>query len=64
MLVPLVGTPEAARAAVAASRYPPEGIRGAAGTRANRYGADLPRYFAEWNRQVLVACQVETRQAQ
>jgi 2-keto-3-deoxy-L-rhamnonate aldolase RhmA len=63
VLVPLVGTPEAARAAVAASRYPPEGIRGAAGTRANRYGADLPRYFAEWNRQVLVACQVETRQA-
>ncbi len=63
ILVPLVGTPDQAREAVAASRYPPDGIRGVAGTRANRYGADLPRYFAGWNRQVLVACQIETRQA-
>lgn len=61
ILVPLVGTPEHARAAVAASTYPPAGVRGVAGTRANRYGADLPQYFAEWNREVLVACQVETR---
>ena len=63
VLVPLVNTVEQARAAVAASKYPPEGIRGVAGTRANRYGGDLPQYFAEWNRQVLVACQIETGQA-
>ena len=63
VLVPLVETPEQARAAATASRYPPEGIRGVAGTRANRYGADLAAYFAEWNRQVLVSCQVETARA-
>jgi len=63
VLVPLVNDPEAARAAVAASKYPPDGIRGVAGTRANRYGADLPQYFAEWNRNVLVACQIETIRA-
>ncbi len=59
-VIPLVGTAEEARAAVAACRYPPEGIRGVAGTRASRYGADLPQYVAEWNREVLVVCQVET----
>lgn len=63
VLVPLVNTAEAARAAVAAAKFPPEGIRGVAGTRANRYGADLPEYFAAWNREVLVACQIETGQA-
>jgi 2-keto-3-deoxy-L-rhamnonate aldolase RhmA len=63
VLVPLVSTAEAARAAVAASRYPPDGIRGVAGTRASRYGADLPQYFASWNREVLVACQIETMEA-
>ena len=63
VLVPLVSTVEQARAVVAASTYPPEGIRGVAGTRASGYGADLPRYYAEWNRHVLVACQIETLQA-
>ncbi len=63
VLVPFVNTAEAARAAVAASQYPPDGIRGIAGTRANRFGADLSRYFANWNREVLVACQIETVQA-
>ncbi len=63
VLVPLVNTAEAARAAVAACKYPPDGIRGVAGTRANRFGADLSQYFATWNREVLVACQIETVQA-
>ena len=63
VLVPLVNTVDQARAAAAAARYPPEGVRGVAGTRVNRYGGDLPQYFAEWNRQVLVACQIETAQA-
>jgi 2-keto-3-deoxy-L-rhamnonate aldolase RhmA len=63
VVVPLVHTAAQAQAAVAASRYPPEGIRGVAGTRASRYGRDLPQYLAEWNRQVLVACQVETPEA-
>ncbi|MCS7172398.1 MAG: aldolase/citrate lyase family protein [Armatimonadetes bacterium] len=62
VIVPLVSSPEEARRAVLASRYPPEGIRGVAGTRASRYGLDLPAYFAAWNREALVICQVETVQ--
>ncbi|MDR5710252.1 MAG: aldolase/citrate lyase family protein [Armatimonadota bacterium] len=62
VIVPLVSSPEEARRAVLACRYPPEGIRGVAGTRASRYGLDLPEYFDAWNREVLVICQVETLQ--
>lgn len=63
VIVPLVNTAEQARAAVAACKYPPDGIRGVAGGRANRYGADLVQYVAEWNQQVVVICQLETRDA-
>ncbi|MGH2403391.1 MAG: HpcH/HpaI aldolase family protein [bacterium] len=62
-VVPLVNTQEQAQAAVAAAKYPPEGIRGVAGTRASRYGMDLPDYFARWNSQVMVICQIETAEA-
>ncbi len=60
VLVPMINTPDEARAAVAACKYPPEGSRGVAGTRVTRYGMDLPEYFAEWNKQVLVILQIET----
>ncbi|MDR7522802.1 MAG: aldolase/citrate lyase family protein [Armatimonadota bacterium] len=63
VIVPLVNTPEQAQAAVAAAKYPPDGIRGVAGTRVTRYGMDLPDYFKDWNEQVLVICQVETTEA-
>ncbi|HEX7125540.1 MAG TPA: aldolase/citrate lyase family protein [Thermodesulfobacteriota bacterium] len=63
VLVPMVNTAEEAAAAVAACRFPPEGIRGIAGTRASRYGLDAKRYFDEWNEDALVVVQVETREA-
>jgi len=63
VLVPLVNTAEEAAAAVAACKYPPEGIRGIAGTRASRYGLVLGDYFRTWNDNVLVGIQIETRQA-
>ncbi|MFN3285198.1 MAG: HpcH/HpaI aldolase family protein [bacterium] len=63
VVVPLVGSAEEARRVVAACRYPPDGIRGVAGTRASGYGTTLPEYFSTWNREVLIACQVETLQA-
>lgn len=63
VVIPLVNTAEQGAAAVMASRFPPEGIRGVAGSRANRYGADLVEYVREWNREVLVVCQLETAQA-
>lgn len=63
VVVPLVNTAEQAQAAVAAAKYPPEGIRGVAGTRVTRYGMDLPDYFTRWNSQVVVVCQIETAEA-
>ncbi|MEW6047509.1 MAG: aldolase/citrate lyase family protein [Bacillota bacterium] len=63
VLVPLVNSPVEARAAVAASRYPPQGIRGVAGSRASQYGRTLEKYYASWNENVLVGVQIETRPA-
>lgn len=63
VIVPLVNTVEEAQAAVASAMYPPRGTRGVAGSRINRYGADLEKYFATWNSQVLVICQIETAEA-
>lgn len=60
-LVPYVQTPEEARAAVAATRYPPQGIRGVAVThRANRYGR-VKDYFKRANDEICVLLQIETR---
>jgi 4-hydroxy-2-oxoheptanedioate aldolase len=62
-LVPYVQTPEEARAAVAATRYPPEGIRGVAVThRANQYGR-VKDYFKRANDEICVIVQIETRLA-
>jgi len=62
-LVPYVQTPEEARAAVAATRYPPQGIRGVAVThRANRYGR-VKDYFKRANDEICLLVQIETRLA-
>jgi 2-keto-3-deoxy-L-rhamnonate aldolase RhmA len=61
VLVPLVESVEQARAIVAACKFPPEGTRGIAGTRAARFGLDLKAYVESWNRDVIVAVQIETR---
>ncbi len=63
LLVPFVQTAEEARAAVAATRYPPQGLRGVAvTTRANRFGR-VPDYFAQANREICVLVQLESRLA-
>jgi 2-dehydro-3-deoxyglucarate aldolase len=60
-LIPFVETAEQARAAVAATRYPPAGVRGVSvSQRSNRYGA-VPDYFASINEQVAVVVQIESR---
>jgi 4-hydroxy-2-oxoheptanedioate aldolase len=60
LLVPFVQTPEEAAAAVAATRYPPHGVRGVAGgTRASRYGL-AKDYFEKANAEIAVLVQVET----
>ena len=62
LLVPMVDTPEQARALVQACRYPPDGIRGMAGARASRWGR-LARYPLEANAQICLLVQAETRLA-
>ena len=61
LLVPMVDTPEQARALVAATRYPPEGVRGvgAAVARASRWGARRD-YLHEANGEVCLLVQAET----
>ncbi len=64
ILVPMVDTPEQARAAVAACRHPPEGVRGmgAAMARAAMYGFDQD-YVERANAEVSVWVQAESRAA-
>ena len=63
LLVPYVQAPEQAALAVAATRYPPRGIRGVASAhRANRYGR-IPDYFARADEEMCVLAQLETRAA-
>jgi 2-keto-3-deoxy-L-rhamnonate aldolase RhmA len=63
VMFPFVQTADEAQRAVAATRYPPEGIRGMAGTsRATRYGT-TPNYFRSANGNIGVIVQIETPQA-
>lgn len=63
LLVPFVQNAEEARKAVAATRYPPHGIRGVATTaRASRFGR-VKDYLKTANEQICVLVQVETLDA-
>jgi 4-hydroxy-2-oxoheptanedioate aldolase len=60
LLIPYVQTPEEARAAVAATRYPPAGVRGVAVThRGNRYGR-VKDYYKRIGEETCVLVQIET----
>jgi 4-hydroxy-2-oxoheptanedioate aldolase len=63
LLAPLVNSAEEAERLVKFAMYPPEGIRGAGPGRAARYGMNLPDYINTANRELLIAVQVETREA-
>jgi 4-hydroxy-2-oxoheptanedioate aldolase len=63
LLVPFVQNASEAARAVAATRYPPLGIRGvSAAPRANRYGT-VPNYHRRAHEDICVIVQVETRAA-
>ena len=63
LLVPFVQNADEARAAVAATRYPPEGTRGMAGmSRASRFGT-TPNFLATANENVTLIVQLETEEA-
>lgn len=60
LLVPFVQDADEARRAVAACRYPPEGVRGMAGmSRAAKFGT-VPDYFGTANAGISVIVQLET----
>lgn len=62
-LIPFVDSAADARRAVAATRYPPHGIRGVSvGHRGNRYGT-VADYFKVANDNISVAVQIESRAA-
>ncbi|KQZ01727.1 hypothetical protein ASD45_13345 [Pseudolabrys sp. Root1462] len=63
LLIPYVQSVEEAKAAVAATRYPPHGIRGVSvSARASRYGR-VSGYLTKANSEICVLVQVETRQS-
>jgi 4-hydroxy-2-oxoheptanedioate aldolase len=61
-LIPYVQNADEARHAVAATRYPPRGVRGVSiSMRANRFGR-VPDYHARCEEEICVLLQVETRE--
>lgn len=61
LLIPFIESEDDARRAVAATRYPPQGIRGVAGMqRSNRYGT-VPDYLKTINDNLCVLLQIESR---
>jgi 2-dehydro-3-deoxyglucarate aldolase/4-hydroxy-2-oxoheptanedioate aldolase len=60
LLMPFVQNADEARRAVASTRYPPEGVRGVAGShRGNRWGT-VPNYFKTAAEELCVMVQIET----
>jgi 4-hydroxy-2-oxoheptanedioate aldolase len=63
LLVPYVSTPEEAAAAVSYIRYPPDGVRGVAGTtRASRFGR-VRDYAKRAHEEICLLVQLETQRA-
>ncbi len=64
VMVPYVQAPEEAKKAVAAMRYPPQGIRGvAAMNRACDFGPGFDDYFKKANNELLTVIQIETKKS-
>jgi 2-keto-3-deoxy-L-rhamnonate aldolase RhmA len=64
IMVPYVNTAAETRAAVAAMRYPPHGVRGVAKfNRGAGFGADFPEYYAHGHERLLTVIQIETIEA-
>lgn len=63
VIVPLVNNREDAKNAVAYTRYPPRGVRGAGPRRCSLYGMRTREYFEWADKEILTVVQVETAQA-
>ena len=63
LLFPMIQNVEEAQKAIAATRYPPHGVRGVSGsTRANKFGR-IKDYFAKVEQETTVILQLETQSA-
>lgn len=60
VMVPMIDSAAEAEALVDAAKYPPEGSRGIAGSRAAGYGTDFEAYVANANDETIVVPQIET----
>jgi 2-keto-3-deoxy-L-rhamnonate aldolase RhmA len=63
VIVPQIRSVADAERAVAWCRYPPTGLRGAAGRRSSDYGRAVKEYFATANETVFCCIQIETSEA-
>jgi 2-keto-3-deoxy-L-rhamnonate aldolase RhmA len=63
VIVPLVNSSQEAKKAVAAAKYPPDGIRGFAFCRANNWGVDFDGYSKTANEDTAVVVMIESKQA-
>lgn len=63
VMVPMIDTASEAERAASACRYPPEGVRGVAASRASDYGRDFEAYVERANDEVLTIAQIETEEA-
>lgn len=60
-VVPFVESADQARAAVAATRYPPDGIRGVSVMSRSSFYGNVPEYWQKINQQVSVIIQIESQ---
>ncbi len=63
VIVPLVESAADAQRAVAAAKYPPDGVRGFAFQRANQWGCEFDRYVATANQEIAVVVMIESKRA-
>lgn len=63
IIVPLINSAAEAECAVAAAKYPPQGVRGFCFSRMNDYGLHFDEYVRHANEQVAVVAMIESREA-
>ncbi|HIJ64913.1 MAG TPA: 2,4-dihydroxyhept-2-ene-1,7-dioic acid aldolase [Candidatus Hydrogenedentes bacterium] len=62
VIIPLIASPQEAQRAVAASKYPPQGVRGYGFARMNEWGANFDLYAASANENVAIVVMIESKQ--
>jgi 2-dehydro-3-deoxyglucarate aldolase len=63
LLAPLVNSSEEVEKLVKFAMYPPQGVRGSGPARASNYGINLSEYMKTANNEILIAVQIETKEA-